>query len=143
MGGHTALPITYNLGKRGIALDLKEPRGLEITRRIAARSDVVLENFRPGVVDRLGIGFEDVKALNPKVLYVSVSGFGQTGPYVKRPGSDTVLQAFSGLVSINKDMEGRPHKVGTTMVDALTGICAFQAVTMALFGGVREPACLT
>lgn len=138
-GDHTAYSITYNWGKRGIALDLKDPRGLEIVRRIAARSDVVLENFRPGVVDRLGIGFEDVKTLSPKVLYVSVSGFGQTGPYVKRPGSDTVLQAFSGLVSINKDMEGRPHKVGTTMVDALTGICAFQAVSMALFGGVEEP----
>jgi len=137
-GDHTAYSITYNFGKHGIALDLKDPRGLEITRRIAARSDVVLENFRPGVVDRLGIGFEDVKALNPKVLYASVSGFGQTGPYVKRPGSDTVLQAFSGLVAINKDMDGRPHKVGTTMVDALTGICAFQAVSMALFGGVKE-----
>jgi crotonobetainyl-CoA:carnitine CoA-transferase CaiB-like acyl-CoA transferase len=137
-GDQTAYSITYNWGKRGIAVDLKDPRGLEIVRRIAARSDVVLENFRPGVVDRLGVGFEDVKALNPKVLYVSVSGFGQTGPYVKRPGSDTVLQAFSGLVSINKDMDGRPHKVGTTMVDALTGICAFQAVSMALFGGVKE-----
>ena len=137
-GDQTAYSITYNWGKRGIAVDLKDPRGLEIVRRVAARSDVVLENFRPGVVDRLGIGFEDVKALSPKVLYVSVSGFGQTGPYVTRPGSDTVLQAFSGLVSINKDMEGRPHKVGTTMVDALTGICAFQAVSMALFGGVKE-----
>ena len=137
-GDHTAYSITYNFGKHGIALDLKDPRGLEITRRIAARSDVVLENFRPGVVNRLGIGFEDVKALNPKVLYASVSGFGQSGPYVKRPGSDTVLQAFSGLVAINKDMDGRPHKVGTTMVDALTGICAFQAVSMALFGGVKE-----
>ena len=137
-GDQTAYSITYNWGKRGIAVDLKDPRGLEIIRGIAARSDVVLENFRPGVVDRLGIGFEDLKALNPKVLYVSVSGFGQTGPYVKRPGSDTVLQAFSGLVSINSDMEGRPHKVGTTMVDALTGMCAFQAVSMALFGGVKE-----
>jgi crotonobetainyl-CoA:carnitine CoA-transferase CaiB-like acyl-CoA transferase len=89
-------------------------------------------------VDRLGIGFEDVRALSPKVLYVSISGFGQTGPYVKRPGSDTVLQAFSGLVSLNQDKDGRPHKVGTTMVDALTGICAFQAVSMALFGGVTD-----
>jgi crotonobetainyl-CoA:carnitine CoA-transferase CaiB-like acyl-CoA transferase len=117
---------------------LKDPRGLEAVRRIAARSDVVLENFRPGVVDRLGIGFENVKALNPRVLYVSVSGFGQIGPYIGRPGSDTVLQAFSGLISINKDMDGRPHKVGTTMIDAGTGLCAFQAVSMALFGGVKE-----
>jgi crotonobetainyl-CoA:carnitine CoA-transferase CaiB-like acyl-CoA transferase len=137
-GDHTAYSITYNWGKSGIAVDLKDPRGLEVVRRIAGRSDVVLENFRPGVVDRLGIGFEDVRALSPKVLYVSISGFGQTGPYVKRPGSDTVLQAFSGLVSLNQDKDGRPHKVGTTMVDALTGICAFQAVSMALFGGVTD-----
>lgn len=137
-GDQTTYSITYNWGKRGIAVDMKDPRGLEIVRRIAARSDVLLENFRPGVVDRLGIGFEDVKALNPKILYASVSGFGQTGPNVKRPGSDTVLQAFSGLVSINKDMDGRPHRVGTTMVDALTGLCSFQAVSMALFGGVTQ-----
>ena len=137
-GDQTAYSITYNWGKRGIAVDMKDPRGLDVVRRIAARSDVVLENFRPGVVDRLGIGFEDVKALSPRVLYVSVSGFGQSGPYGKRPGSDTVLQAFSGLVAINKDMDGRPHRVGTTMVDALTGLCAFQATSMALFGGVKE-----
>lgn len=137
-GDHTAYSIAYNWGKRGIALNLKDPRAVEAVLRIAARSDVVLENFRPGVVDRLGIGFEHVKALNPRVLYVSVSGFGQTGPYVGRPGSDTVLQAFSGLVSINKDMDGRPHRVGTTMVDALTGLCAFQATSMALFAGVKE-----
>jgi len=137
-GDQTAYSVTYNLGKHGIAVDMKTPEGLDVVKRIAARSDVVLENFRPGVVDRLGIGFEDVKALNPRVLYVSVSGFGQVGPYIGRPGSDPVLQAFSGLVSINKDQDGRPHKVGTTMVDALTGLSAFQATSMALFGGVEE-----
>ena len=137
-GGQTAYSITYNLGKRGIAVDIKDARGRDVVRRIGGNSDVILENFRPGVVDRLGVGFKDIKAINPKVLYLSVSGFGQVGPYVDRPGSDTVLQAFSGLVSVNKDQDGRPHKVGTTMVDALTGLCAFQAVSMALFGGVRE-----
>ena len=137
-GGHTAYSIYYNRGKRGLAVDLKNPAGLEIVRRIAADSQVVLENFRPGVVDRLGIGFEDVKALNPKTLYVSISGFGQHGPFVDRPGSDTVLQAFSGLISINRDIDGRPHRVGTTMIDALTAMCAFQAVSMALFAGVES-----
>ncbi len=136
--GQTAYSATYNRGKRGIAVDLKDPRGVEVVRRIAARSDVVLENFRPGVAARLGVGFEDVRALNPRVLYCSVSGFGQAGPYVGRPGSDTVIQAFSGLISINRDMDGRPHRVGTTMIDALTGLCAFQAVSMALYGGVGE-----
>ena len=86
----------------------------------------------------LGIGFEAIKGVNEKILYVSVSGFGQSGPYKNRPGSDTVLQAFSGLISINKGNDGSPHRVGTTIVDALTGLCTFQATSMALFGGVKE-----
>ena len=137
-GGHTAYSVTYNLGKQGIAVDLKDPRGLAVVRDLARQADVVLENFRPGVVDRLGIGFADVKVLNPRILYVSISGFGQIGPYVDRPGSDTVVQAFSGLVAINRDIDGRPHKVGTTLIDALTGLYAFQAVSMALFAGVSD-----
>lgn len=136
--GQTAYSISYNLGKKGIAVDLKKTKGLELVLKIAKTCDVVLENFRPGVVDRLGVGFEDIKALNDKVLYVSVSGFGQSGPYKNRPGSDTVLQAFSGLISINKGNEGSPHRVGTTIVDALTGLCTFQATSMALFGGIKE-----
>ena len=96
-GDQTAYSIYYNLGKKGIAIDLKTKEGLDVILKLASNSDVVLENFRPGVVDRLGIGFEDVRALNSKVLYASVSGFGQTGPYSDRPGSDTVLQAFRDL----------------------------------------------
>jgi crotonobetainyl-CoA:carnitine CoA-transferase CaiB-like acyl-CoA transferase len=136
--GQTAYSVTYNLGKKGIAVDLKKQEGINLILKIAETCDVVLENFRPGVVDRLGIGFSDIKAINDKVLYVSVSGFGQTGPYNERPGSDGVLQAFSGLVSINKDNKGFPHRVGTTVVDALTGLCTFQATSMALFGGITE-----
>ncbi len=134
----TAYSIYYNLGKKGIAIDLKDAEGLEIVLQIATDCDVVLENFRPGVVDRLGIGFQKIKALNPKVLYASVSGFGQTGQNANRPGSDTVIQAFSGLISVNKDKDGMPQRVGTTIVDAITGLCTFQAVSMALFGGVDE-----
>ena len=137
-GDQTAYSIYYNLGKKGIAIDLKTKEGLDVILKLASNSDVVLENFRPGVVDRLGIGFEDVRALNSKVLYASVSGFGQTGPYSDRPGSDTVLQAFSGLVSLNRDKDDIPQKVGTIVVDVITGLCAFQAVSMELFGGVRE-----
>lgn len=134
----TAYSIYYNLGKKGIAIDLKDPEGLRIGLEAATQSDVILENFRPGVVDRLGIGFEHVKKLNPKVLYASISGFGQSGVNAQRPGSDTVLQAFSGLISVNKDKDGAPQRVGTTIVDAITGLCAFQAVSMALFGGVEK-----
>tara|TARA_B100001029_G_C15041601_1_gene444042 strand:- start:385 stop:1554 length:1170 start_codon:yes stop_codon:yes gene_type:complete len=137
-GDQTAYSIYYNLGKKGIAVDLKTKEGLDIILKIASNSDVVLENFRPGVVDRLGIGFTDIKALNSQVLYASVSGFGQTGPYADRPGSDTVVQAFSGLVSLNRDKDDIPQKVGTIVVDVITGLCAFQAVSMELFGGVNE-----
>ena len=136
--GQTAYSISYNLGKKGIAVDLKKEKGINLILKIAKTCDVVLENFRPGVVDRLGIGFNDIKAVNDKVLYVSVSGFGQTGRYNDRPGSDGVLQAFSGLVSINKDKDGFPHRVGTTVIDSLTGLCTFQATSMALFGGVTK-----
>lgn len=137
-GGQTAYSIAYNIGKKGIAVDLKKAEGLKLILKIAKTCDVILENFRPGVVDRLGVGFEAIKALNPKILYVSVSGFGQNGPHSGRPGSDGVLQAFSGLVSINKDKDGFPHRVGTTIIDAITGLCSFQATSMALFGGVTE-----
>ena len=136
--GQTAYSISYNLGKKGIAVDLKKEQGINLILKIAKTCDVVLENFRPGVVDRLGIGFNNIKALNDKILYVSVSGFGQTGRYNDRPGSDGVLQAFSGLVSINKDKDGFPHRVGTTVIDSLTGLCTFQATSMALFGGVTK-----
>ena len=127
-----------NRGKKSLSLDLKSEEGRKVFLKLVKSADVVLENFRPGVVDRLGIGFEDVRALNSKVLYASVSGFGQTGPYSDRPGSDTVLQAFSGLVSLNRDKDDIPQKVGTIVVDVITGLCAFQAVSMELFGGVRE-----
>ena len=107
--GQTAYSVTYNLGKKGIAVDLKKQEGINLILKIAETCDVVLENFRPGVVDRLGIGFSDIKALNDKVLYVSVSGFGQTGPYNQRPGSDGVLQAFSGSYSQQSLADQKVH----------------------------------
>ena len=95
--------------------------------------DVFIEGFRPGVAARLGLGYEALARDNPGLIYLSVSGFGQAGPYSKRPGSDSVAQAFSGLVSVNLGNDRTPHRVGTTISDVATGVYAFQAIATALF----------
>ena len=134
-GGTSVNFLYYNLGKESVTLDLKAPAGIAAALAIAERADVVLESARPGVMDRLGLGFEAVKARNSRVIYLSVSGFGLTGPRARDPMTDTVAQAYSGMMSINKGADGVPHKIQTTIVDAITGLYAFQAVSMALMAG--------
>ncbi len=131
-GEHTALSMAYNLGKRSIALDLKKPEAVDVLHRLARGADVFLESSRPGVAERLGIGYDALRALNPRLVYVSVSGFGHTGPYRERPCSDTVAQAWSGFMSVNRGADGVPHKAGTIIMDAVTGLYAFGAVAAAL-----------
>lgn len=130
--------LYYNLGKESITLDLKSEAGLANAKALAAQADVLLESARPGVTERLGLGFEAVKALNPKIVYVSVSGFGQVGPRANDPLTDAVAQSFSGMISVNHGEDGIPHKLHTTIIDSVTGLYAFQAASMALFGGVHE-----
>ncbi len=132
-GSHTALSAVYNRGKRSLCLDLKHADGIAIARRLARDCDVLIEGFRPGVAARLGLGYEELSRDNPGLIYLSVSGFGQQGPYAKRPGSDSVAQAFSGLVSVNVGNDKTPHRVGTTISDVATGVYAFQAIATALF----------
>jgi crotonobetainyl-CoA:carnitine CoA-transferase CaiB-like acyl-CoA transferase len=132
-GNHTTLSAVYNRGKRSLCLDLKHEEGIAIAQRMARDCDVLIEGFRPGVAARLGIGYEKLVRDNPGLIYLSVSGFGQSGPYAKRPGSDSVAQAFSGLVSINVGTDGTPHRVGTTISDVVTGVYAFQAIATTLF----------
>lgn len=138
-GEHSALSLVYNLGKRSIALDLKSAHGVEAVLRIAAQCDVVLESFRPGVAERLGVGFEAVRARNRRVVYASVSGFGQSGPYRERPCTDMVAQAYTGFMSINQGADGIPHKVNTIIMDTVTGVYAFAQVAAALAGRHDEP----
>lgn len=133
--GHTALSIVANLGKKNLALDLKAEEGQTLARRLAARCDVLVEAARPGVAARLGMDYQRVRADNPGVIYVSVSGFGQDGPYAGRPCTDTVMQSFSGLMSVNLGLDdAMPHRVGCLISDHLTGLYAFQAVAAALYG---------
>jgi len=131
-GDHSAQSLATNRGKRSLALNLKDPRGLEIARRLAREADVVTQSFRPGVIERLGLGYDVVRQDNPDVIYLAVSGFGQSGPYSKRPATDAILQGFSGLQSITQDSNGTPQRVGMAIIDYITGLYAFQAVAVAL-----------
>jgi crotonobetainyl-CoA:carnitine CoA-transferase CaiB-like acyl-CoA transferase len=130
----TSMAIATNLGKRSIALDLKQPRGAEIVHRLARRADVFIENFRTGVMERLGFSYAHVCAYNPAVVYLSVTGFGQQGPMRSQPATDAILQAFTGMMRINTGREdGLPHRLECWPIDIASGIYAFQAVAMALY----------
>ncbi len=133
-GDHTALSIVANRAKRSICLNLKIAESRELVLEMAKDADIMVESFRPGVAARLGVGFDAVTEVNSKIIYVAISGFGQTGPYAQRPGSDTVIQSYSGLCSINKGSDGIPHRVGVLVPDTTTGIYAFQAASAALAG---------
>lgn len=128
----------YNRGKRSIALDLKSDAGREVALRLVARSDVVIQNLRPGVVEKLGLGPADVRGRHPRVIYLSISGFGSGGPSRERPGYDIAAQAESGLMSVTGEPDGLPQKVGVPIVDAAAAQLGAQAVLAALYGRERS-----
>jgi crotonobetainyl-CoA:carnitine CoA-transferase CaiB-like acyl-CoA transferase len=121
-----------NRGKKSVTVDLARPEGQAIIRRLAERSDVLLENFKVGSLSRLGLGWEELSALNPRLVYCSITGFGQSGPYRDRPGYDFVVQAMGGLMSVTGEPDGEPMKAGVAMTDILTGMYAATAVLAAL-----------
>lgn len=131
--GESAYFLSVNRGKRSVVVDLKRDAGREVACAIARRSDVVVENFRPGVAARLGVGYEALCALNPRLVYVSVSGFGQTGPYRARSGFDIVGQAMSGIMSATGEPDGGPCKAGVPLSDLTAGMWAAYGVASALF----------
>jgi crotonobetainyl-CoA:carnitine CoA-transferase CaiB-like acyl-CoA transferase len=137
IAGMSSQTIAYNRGKESLALDLKRPQGRAIALKLAALAHVFIENARPGVMDRLGLGFEATKAVSPDIVYVSVSGWGQRGPNRALPMVDTVGQAMSGLMSVMRSRDGSPVKMNATLVDGMTGLYAFQAAAMALWN--RKP----
>jgi CoA:oxalate CoA-transferase len=137
VGGRSLYFARVNRGKESIALDLKDPADGALLRALVARADVLVENFRPDVMDRLGLGYEQLAALNPGLVYASISGFGQTGPWRLRPAYDTVVQGTSGLMSITGAPEGGPVKPGMPVADLSAGLYTFGAVLAALQGRVR------
>ena len=140
-GGFSASFLNNNRNKRSIVLDLKAAGGKAAFMRLAATADVVLQNFRPGVVDRLGIGYEAVRAVKPDIVYASISGFGETGPYAHKPVFDPLVQSLSGLTTVQAGGDDvRPMLVRTIVPDKLTGFTMAQAITAALFARERTGA---
>jgi crotonobetainyl-CoA:carnitine CoA-transferase CaiB-like acyl-CoA transferase len=135
--GMSSQTIAYNRGKESLAIDIRKPEGRDVALKLAERADVAIESARPGVFDRLGLGFEALKSRNPDIIYVSVSGWGQRGPNRERPMVDTIGQAISGFMSATRSREGAPVKVDVPFIDAFTGLYAFQAASMALWGKVK------
>ncbi|MCV2866771.1 CaiB/BaiF CoA transferase family protein [Albidovulum sediminicola] len=130
--GESALFQTVNRGKRSVVLDLKDPRDVAVARDLAAAADVVVENFRPGVMARLGLGAEALMAANPKLVYASISGFGQSGPNADRPAYDIILQAMTGLMHVTGHPDGPPTMVGEAMGDVAGGVFATLGIVSAL-----------
>jgi crotonobetainyl-CoA:carnitine CoA-transferase CaiB-like acyl-CoA transferase len=126
--------LSCNAGKRSVALNLKDPRGVKIALEIASRADVMIENWRPGTAERLGVGFRHIKAVNPRIVYCSISGFGQDGPMSPRPAYDHIVQAMSGIMSVTGTPETAPSRTGPPLVDYLTGLSA----TVAILAALRE-----
>ena len=137
-GGFSASFLNNNRNKRSIVLDLKHPDGLAALRRLAGNADALVQNFRPGVAERIGVGEAAIREVNPEIVYVSIAGFGFEGPYANKPVFDPLVQAVSGLTTVQAGSdESRPRLVRTILPDKLTGIQASQAVTAALLARER------
>jgi len=130
--GESAYNLSANRNKRSITVNLKSPEGREIVRRLAGMSDALVENFRTGTLDEMGLGYEDLRAVNPRLVYCSISGYGRTGPYADRPGYDFVIQAEGGMMGITGPEEGPPYRVGIPIVDITAGMFSATAILAAL-----------
>ena len=131
--GESAYYMNLNRNKKGVTLNLKAPKGKEIFKELVKKADVVLENYRPGTMDKLGLGYDVLKEVNPGIVYAAVSGFGQYGPYTKRPGYDIISQAMSGLMSTTGWPGGAPTRSGTAMGDVLGGLSVTIGILSAIY----------
>lgn len=132
INGESGYFISINRGKKGITLNLKDPRGKELLLKLVARGDVLVESFRPGVLERLGLSYERVSAVNPRIVYASVSGFGHTGPYREKGAYDLVVQGYGGIMSITGQPGGVPTRVGVSIGDLAAGLYLASGILAAL-----------
>ena len=132
-GEFSAWGLACNRGKRSIALNFKDPKALDVAQRLAREADVLLESYRPGVMARFGLDYDSVRRDNPNVIYLSVTGYGQSGPNRTQPVTDTVMQGYAGLMSVNRDGNGLPQRIQLIAIDIMTGLYAFQAIAAALY----------
>lgn len=137
-GEHSAFSVAANLGKKSIVIDLKNQKSLKIIDKIIKDVDVFIEGFRPGVIDKLGLGYERLKKDNPKLIYLSISGFGQKGPMSKKPAMDPVIQAFTGFMSENKGPDDIPHRTPIIVFDMATALYAMQIISATIFARISE-----
>jgi crotonobetainyl-CoA:carnitine CoA-transferase CaiB-like acyl-CoA transferase len=135
--GESAAFMVLNRNKRGIAVNLKTPGGLEVVKRLLADADVVTENYRKGTLERLGLGYDVLQALNPRLIYCAISGYGRTGPYADKPGFDLILQGFAGIMSVTGEPGRQPVKSGTSIADINAGILAALGICAALQARAR------
>src|SRR5262245_44254781 len=133
IAGESVSFLGFNRNKRSITLNLKSPEGVDIVKRLASRVDVVIENFRPDVMDRLGLGYETLHAINPRLIYASSSGFGRTGPYVPRPGQDVLIQSMTGIPSLTGRKDDVPVVPGVSLADLAAGLHIVYGVLAALY----------
>ena len=138
VSGESTYFLSVNRNKESVTLDFKTPEGREVLDALIERADVLVENFRPGTLDRQGLGYTDVRSRNPQLVYVSISGFGQTGPRRQEPGYDAAIQAEGGLMSITGDANGPGYRLGVAIADITAGMFAAYGTSLALFARQRS-----
>src|SRR6478609_10955392 len=129
--------LAQNAGKRSVTLNLKKPEGKDVLRRLVESADVLVENFRPGVMSRLGLAYEDLAGVNPRLVYCAISGFGQEGPMKGAPAYDQIIQGLSGMMSVTGTPESVPMRVGFPVCDTVGGLMAAMAICASLAGRHR------
>ncbi|HQE67479.1 MAG TPA: CaiB/BaiF CoA-transferase family protein, partial [Bacillota bacterium] len=132
INGQSAYFISINRGKKSISIDLKSEKGIEVVKELVSKVDVVAENFRPGTMEKLGLSYEQLKKINPRLIFATMSGFGQTGPYSKRPAYDMIVQGMGGIMSITGEEGGAPVRVGTSIGDLVAGLYGAIGILTAL-----------
>src|SRR5437899_2029272 len=135
--GEATYFLSVNRNKKSLTLNMKAPEGRSVLTRLIAKADVVLENFRPGTMERLGCGYEQLRAVNPRLIYCAISGFGESGPEAGRAGYDLIVQGESGIMDITGFADGPPVKVGTSVADLVSGLMGAHGVTLALLARAR------
>jgi crotonobetainyl-CoA:carnitine CoA-transferase CaiB-like acyl-CoA transferase len=135
---HTAHSVVVHRGKRSLAVDLKTAEGMAIVQRLARDCDVFIQNYRVGKIDKFALDYESVKKTNPEVIYLAITGFGAKGPRFDQPATDSVMQAYTGMMSINRGPTGVPQRIEMLAIDFSTGLYAFQAVSAALYRKARK-----
>lgn len=131
--------VSLNRNKQGLVIDMATPAGADLVRQLASKSDIVVENFRPGVTDRLGLGFDDLRKLRPHLIYASISAFGRDGPWSKRPANDIILQSVSGLMGITGERGGGPVRIGAPISDFSSGLFLLAGILAAVHARERHP----